>query len=82
MLRAIGELTPKSRDKLEETLSRVAENFGNPRQHAGLGLRKLGPAIWECRLDLSRRIILIQDEEALLAYDIMDHDALRAWLRS
>jgi hypothetical protein len=43
MVAALDELTSKSRAKLEVTLSGVSENIGNPRRHAGLGLRKLGP---------------------------------------
>jgi len=54
MVRAAGELTPKSQAKLQEALSGVAENFGNPRRHAGLGLRKLGPGIWESSYSQSR----------------------------
>lgn len=81
MVQAAGELTPKSHAKLQETLSGVTEYFGNPRRHAGLGLRKLGPGIWECRFDLSLRVILILDAESLMAYDIMNHDQLRAWLK-
>lgn len=81
MAAALAELASKSRAKLEVTLSGVSENFGNPRRHAGLGLRKLGPGIWECRFDLSLRVILIQDTDGLLVYDIMNHDQVRAWLK-
>lgn len=81
MVRALDELTPESRDRVQEMLSSVSENFGNPRRHAGLGLRKLGPGIWECRLDLSLRVILIQDTDGLVAFDVMSHDQVRAWLR-
>ena len=81
MVRALDELTSKSRAMLQETLSGVSEHFGNPRRHAGLGLRKLGPGLWECRFDLSLRVILIQDTDGLLAYDIMNHDQVRAWLK-
>lgn len=79
--RAVRLLAPDSRAKLEQILSAVSENFGNPRRHAGLGLRKLGPGTWECRFDLSLRVVLIQEGEDLLVYDIMTHDQLRAWLR-
>ena len=81
MVRALDGLPPKTRARLQETLSGVAENFGNARRHAGLGLRKLGPGLWECRFDLSLRVLLIQDADGLLAYDIMNHDQLRAWLK-
>jgi hypothetical protein len=81
MVRALDGLTPASREKLQATLSGVSENFGTPRRHAGLGLRKLGLGIWECRFHLALRVILIQDADGLLAFDIMNHDQVRAWLR-
>ena len=81
MVRALDGLTPKSRARLQEALSGVAEHFGNPRRHAGLGLRKLGPGLWECRFDLSLRVLFITDVDGLRAYDIMNHDQLRAWLK-
>jgi hypothetical protein len=77
----LNGLTAESRAKLQVTLSSLSENFGNPRWHSGLGLRKLGPGLWECRFDLSLRIILILDADGLLAYDIMNHDQVRAWLK-
>ena len=80
-VRAARRLNPDSRAKIEAVLRAVAERFGNPHFHAGLGLRKLGKRLWECRIDLQWRIVLIQDETRLRAYDIMTHDELRAWLR-
>lgn len=82
MLRALRGLTPELQGKLRQTLSAVSEDFGNPHQHAGLGLRKLGPGTWECRFDLFLRVIFIQDREGLVAFDIMTHDQVRAWLKN
>ena len=81
MTHAVRLLAPESRAKLQKLLSAVSENFGNPHRHAGLGLRKLGPGIWECRFDLSLRVVLIQDGDNLLAYDILSHGQVQAWLR-
>ena len=81
MMRAVGQLDSGSRARLQEKLVAVAGTFGNPRRHSGLGLRKLGPGMWECRLDRALRIILLQDQDGLLVYDVMNHDQIRAWLR-
>ena len=81
MVRALDGLTPKSRARLQAALAGVAEHFGNPHRHAGLGLRKLGPGLWECRFDLSLRVVFITDADGLPAYDLMSHDQLRVWLK-
>jgi len=80
-VRAARKLSPDSKAKAEAVLGAVAEHFGNPHLHAGLGLRKLEKRLWECRIDLQLRIVLIQDQARLRAYDIMTHDELRAWLK-
>lgn len=80
-VRAARKLSPDSRAKADAVLGAVAEQFGNPQRHAGLGLRKLEERLWECLIDLQLRIVLIQDRTRLRAYDIMTHDELRAWLK-
>jgi len=80
-LRSTRKLTEDDRLKVEAALCGVAEHFGNPHRHGGLGLRKLAGGLWECRAGLKWRIVLIQDPDRLRAYDLMDHDQLRAWLK-
>ncbi len=58
-----------------------SSSSGTPHRHAGLGLRKLEQRLWECRVDLQWRIVLVDDQTRLRAYDIMTHDDLRAWLK-
>ena len=60
----------------------VRDTFGQPHRHAGTGLRKLATEYYECRIDLALRIILLHRHESLLAYDVMTHEELRAFLRS
>ena len=81
-LRSAKELSPEVRAKIETALALLAEQFGDPHRHGGLGLRKLGRAEWECRIDLRLRIILLKDADGLTAFDIMDHNEVRAWLKS
>lgn len=81
LLRAARALSPEARTKLEAALASVAAGFGDPHKHGGLGLRKLGPGIWECRLDLQRRIVFVQEPQRLMAFDLMSHDQVRAWLK-
>jgi hypothetical protein len=76
--RALGpELTAKA----EAKLALVAAHFGHPHRHSGLGLRKLGRNSFETRVWLQWRIVFIQEADRLTAYDIMNHDGVRAWLK-
>ena len=49
--------------------------FARPNQVSILGTDPFSDPL------LSLRLILIQDTDGLLVYDIMDHDQVRAWLR-
>jgi hypothetical protein len=82
LVRSARRLPAQTREKAEAVLRAVAESFGNPHAHSGLGLRKLGPRTWECRIDIHWRIVFIEEADGLRAYDIMDHDEIRAWLKS
>jgi len=81
LLRSLRKLDANIREKVEAALAEVSRNFGDPHRHAGLGLRKLSPGLWECRLDIHFRIVFLQEEDRLIAYDIMNHDEVRAWLK-
>jgi len=82
LVRAARRLGSTERAEVEEALLSVARNFGNPHAHGGLGLRKLGPALWECRVGLELRIVLLHDADRLRTYDLMTHDEVRKWLKS
>jgi hypothetical protein len=82
LIRSARKLTPETRAKVEASLSAVAAQFGDPHQHSGLGLRKLGRGLWECRVDIRWRIVFLQEPDRLRAFDIMNHDELRAWLKT
>jgi hypothetical protein len=82
LIRTARELGPEITRKAEEALSSIAESFGAPHRHGGLGLRKLGPNSYEVRVSLQWRIVMIKEANRLTAYDIMDHDQVRIWLKS
>ena len=82
LIRSARNLNRETRTRIEATLSAVSQQFGDPHTHSGLGLRKLARGLWECRVDLKWRIVFVQEPDILRAYDIMDHDELRAWLKA
>lgn len=72
---------PSFYGKFENALAEVAVAFGDVHRHRGLGIRKLGKRSYEIRVHLQWRIVLIHDGKNLHAFDIMNHDEVRAWLQ-
>ena len=67
--------------KSEKALVAVAKTFGDRHRHRGLGIRKLAKRSYEIRVHLQWRIVLIHDGDSLVAFDLMNHDEITAWLR-
>lgn len=80
-LATLEKLSPEQRQSADTVLRQVMDNFGLPHRHAGMGLRKLIPEYYECRIDQRLRIVLYERREGLLAYDIMTHEEVRKFLR-
>ena len=81
LVRTAHKMGPNIIAKAEQTLALVAQHFGDPHRHAGLGLRKLGRRSYEARPWLQWRIVFIREPDRLTAYDIMDHSEVRTWLK-
>lgn len=63
-------------------LCELPESFGRPHLHSGLGIRKLGGHLFECRGSLALRFIF-QDRPADLFVSFLgDHNEVKALLRS
>ncbi|MBF8254039.1 MAG: hypothetical protein HW373_734 [Deltaproteobacteria bacterium] len=59
----------------------LVESFGQPHVHSGLGIRKLGAKLFECRGNRSLRFVF-QDRSADLYVSFLgDHDEIKALLR-
>lgn len=62
-------------------LLELADAFGRPHLHSGLGIRKLGGKLFECRCGLALRFIF-QDRAAELFISFLGtHDEVKALLR-
>ena len=81
LVRAALKLGGKTVAEVERRLALVAEQFGDPHRHGGLGLRKLGRRSYEARMDRGWRIVFIKEADRLTAYDLMTHDQVRKWLK-
>ena len=77
----VDQLPPEVRAAASEAIANVAAAFGHPQQHGGLGLRKLGRYSYEVRAALQLRVVFFLDGDTLTAYDVMDHNEVRRWVR-
>ena len=81
LLRAARALSPEARTKLEAALASVAAGFRGPGQAWRAGLAEARTWNLEGRVDLQRRIVFVQEPQRLMAFDLMSHDEVRAWLK-
>lgn len=75
------KLSGGERQQIQEALQALADGFGQPHRHLGLGIRRLRKDLFECRAGLHWRIIFFAEKGVLTAYDVMTHDEVKAWLR-
>lgn len=67
--------------EVSATLQQVIDGFGQPHAHTGLGIRKLGKHLFECRTSLSWRLIF-EAQKGVLTFDFAgDHDEVQRYLR-
>jgi hypothetical protein len=82
VLHRLQELPKSEKAECLLALCELAERFGRPHAHSGLGVRKLGNKLFECRVGLALRFIF-QDRPADLFVSFLgDHDEIKALLRS
>jgi hypothetical protein len=63
-------------------LCELAESFGQPHAHSGIGIRKLGVKLFGCRGSLTLRFIFQDRPSDLFVAFLGDHDEVKALLRS
>jgi len=78
----VEKLSPADRARISESLRALADGFGLPHLHSGLGIRRLRKDLFECRTGLRWRIVFFAEKGLLTAYDVMTHDEIKAWLKS
>ena len=78
----VGKLSEDERGQIAESLRALADGFGRPHLHAGIGIRRLRKDLFECRAGLRWRVVFFAEKGLLTAYDVMTHDEVKAWLRS
>ena len=81
MLRRLRELRKEERAECLLALCEVVESFGRPHVHSGLGVRKLGHRLFECRGTLTLRFLFQSRLEDLFVCFLGSHDEVKALLR-
>jgi hypothetical protein len=82
VLRGLRELPKAERVECLLALCELHESFGLPHAHSGLGIRKLGNKLFECRGSLALRFIFQDRPTDLFISFLGNHDEIKALLRS
>ena len=82
VLGRLRELSKSERAECLLALCELTESFGRPHAHSGLGIRKLGNKLFECRAGLALRFIFQDRPNDLFVSFLGNHDEIKALLRS
>ena len=82
VMKRLSGLPPRQRAECLLALCDLCETFGRPHVHSGLGIRKLGRNLFECRGNLDLRFVFQNRLDSLYVTFLGDHDEVRALLRS
>ena len=82
VLRRLQELPKSERVKCLLALCELAETFGQPHVHSGLGIRKLGNKLFECRGSRALRFIFQDRPSDLFVSFLGNHAEITVLLRS
>ena len=65
-----------------DILANLRTALSNPRQHTGLGIRKLHPSdLWEVRIGLKLRALFFRNKDSAFFVFLGTHDGVQAFLR-
>jgi hypothetical protein len=81
VLGRLRELPKSERVECLLALCELTERFGRPHAHSGLGIRKLGHKLFECRASLASRFIFQDRPTDLFVSFLGNHNEIEALLR-
>ena len=81
VLQRLRELPKGEKVECLLALCELAESFGQPHTHSGVGIRKLGAKLFECRGSLALRFICQDRPTDLFVAFLGSHDEVKALLR-
>ena len=81
VIRRLRELPKSERVECLLAICDVVDIFGHPHVHSGLGIRKLGGKLFECRGNRDLRFIFQDRGTELFVSFLGNHDEIRTLLR-
>jgi hypothetical protein len=78
----LAGLPESDREECWNALLQLAETFGQPHTHSGIGIRKLGRHLFECRGNRDLRFLFLALEDSLELRFLGNHDEVRRELQS
>lgn len=81
VLHRLRELPKNERIECLVALCELTESFGQPHRHSGLGVRKLGTKLFECRGNLALRFVFQNRPDELFVSFLGTHDEVKTLLR-
>ena len=82
VLQRLRELPKGEKVECLLALCELGESFGQPHTHSGIGLRKLGAKLFECRGGLALRFIFQDRPTDLFVAFLGTHDDVKELLKS
>jgi len=82
VIKRLQSLTKNERIGWLLSLIELTEAFGQPHKHSGLGIRKLGEKLFECRGNLSLRFLFQVRQTDLYISFLGNHNEIKTLLRS
>ena len=76
-LRQLRRLPKLERKRIGEGINLVRDCWGEPHFHAGIGLRGLKKNVFECRVDLKRRLLVENLPGILRFHGVFSHDEIK-----
>jgi hypothetical protein len=81
VLRRLRQLAKNERVECLLALCDLVEGYGQPHVHSGLGIRKLGDKLFECRGTRDLRFIFQDRGSELFVSFLGNHDEIKTLLR-
>ena len=80
-LKRLRQLDKAERVECLLALVELMEAFGQPHRHGGIGIRKLGDRLFECRGNAALRFLFENRAEDLFVFFLGSHDEVQKLLR-
>jgi len=82
VLKRLKKLEKKERVECLLALVELADTFGQPHSHSGIGIRKLSDRLFECRANLALRFLFENRSEDLFVFFLGNHAEVQKLLRT